>query len=310
MYFYLDSDRKPQGPYTREELSALLLEGKITLETQVAAKGDTAWAPLGSVLTQVPTQATSIGATGAPDAGTKLVPGNCPSCHTPLEVVSGTAMLPERCPHCGRLLGSPYSGFLSNVLRPLRLYAVISGRATRAEFWSFSLTSSLLQLLVYMLFIAILFVRMGDLTLEGDEVDLAKIILSLTGAMLGIAVAFLFFNLFLAFPQIALLVRRLHDTGRSGWWVFSYFVVSVFVPIVTTVLLTGLLSDGVTNAQGGWDLSAYGDQIPLAIVFLASLLQITSFVSFGMAIALLVFTFMDSQRGPNKYGASPKYPLG
>jgi uncharacterized membrane protein YhaH (DUF805 family) len=33
-------------------------------------------------------------------------------------------------------------------------------------------------------------------------------------------------------PQIALLVRRLHDTNRSGFWVFIYFV-----PLVGPIIL-------------------------------------------------------------------------
>ncbi|MET9377426.1 DUF805 domain-containing protein [Streptomyces sp. NPDC002992] len=49
-------------------------------------------------------------------------------------------------------------------------------------------------------------------------------------------------------PSLAVIVRRLHDTGRSGWW---YFI--SFVPIVGGVILfvfTVLEGEAHDNAYG------------------------------------------------------------
>jgi len=79
----------------------------------------------------------------------------------------------------------------------LKNYAVFSGRATRGEFWYFTLLN-----MIFTILLGILDVVTGSyLTGSG--------IWFLSG---GYALA-----LFL--PSIAVSIRRLHDTDRSGWWV-------------------------------------------------------------------------------------------
>ena len=92
----------------------------------------------------------------------------------------------------------------------LKKYAVFSGRARRKEYWLFYL----LFLLVY-IFFAIIDASSGTLDPETG-----------IGVLTGI--------LFLAFliPQLAVGVRRLHDTDRSGWWLLVGFI-----PLVGPILL-------------------------------------------------------------------------
>jgi len=73
-------------------------------------------------------------------------------------------------------------------------YANFSGRATRPEFWWFWL--------FYMLVFVVLAVVAG----AGSGIASIAYI-----AMAGFALASII-------PGIAVAVRRLHDTGRSGWW--------------------------------------------------------------------------------------------
>jgi len=56
------------------------------------------------------------------------------------------------------------------------------------------------------------------------------------------------YSLALLLPSIGVMVRRLHDTDRSGWW---YFI--SFVPLVgSLILLFFLVQDGtVGNNQFG-----------------------------------------------------------
>ena len=75
-------------------------------------------------------------------------------------------------------------------LEVLRKYAVFSGRARRKEYWMFWLVNFIIELLLGMLDVS-----MGTL-----------------GLLSGI------YSLFIFIPGLAVTVRRLHDTNRSGWW--------------------------------------------------------------------------------------------
>ena len=51
-YYYLDNDRQPKGPCSVEQLEELATTRAITLETMVAAEGDSTWRPVREVLPQ------------------------------------------------------------------------------------------------------------------------------------------------------------------------------------------------------------------------------------------------------------------
>ncbi len=74
-------------------------------------------------------------------------------------------------------------------LAVLKNYATFTGRARRQEYW------------MYVLFVFII-----------------SIALAIVDAVLGTAVLGLIFTLAILVPSIAVCARRLHDTGRSGWW--------------------------------------------------------------------------------------------
>jgi uncharacterized membrane protein YhaH (DUF805 family) len=94
--------------------------------------------------------------------------------------------------------GSGPQGFVASVAYCLRHYATFSGRASRAEYWWFFLLTFIVQAL-------------GLFT--GSS---AAAVLSLV-------------QLALVVPGTAVAVRRMHDTGHSGWW--------VLLPIVNLVFL-------------------------------------------------------------------------
>lgn len=69
-------------------------------------------------------------------------------------------------------------------------YAQFSGRASRREFWGFVLVNILLSILV----------------------GIVGSILRIQNALSAL------YSLALLLPSLAVGVRRLHDTNRSGWW--------------------------------------------------------------------------------------------
>ncbi|MFW1676910.1 DUF805 domain-containing protein [Pontibacter sp. JAM-7] len=93
----------------------------------------------------------------------------------------------------------------------LEKYAVFSGRARRSEYWLFCLVN----LLVFVLIASI------------DS------LLSSGGILGGM------YSLVILLPSLAVCVRRLHDTGRSGWWM----LVGLIPVLGTLVLLAFLIQD-------------------------------------------------------------------
>jgi len=94
-------------------------------------------------------------------------------------------------------------------LAVLKNYAGFEGRARRMEFWMFTLINAVI-IVVLEIIAAVL----------GDN---GGIIFYILVGLYGLAVLI---------PTIAVQVRRLHDTNRSGWW---YFI--GFVPLVGGIIL-------------------------------------------------------------------------
>jgi uncharacterized membrane protein YhaH (DUF805 family) len=97
----------------------------------------------------------------------------------------------------------------------LSKYATFAGRASRAEFWRWVVVFVLLTLITRMIDGA-LFASSIHESFYGDDArrPLTSIII-----------------LALLLPNIALAVRRLHDIGRSGWWLLL-MVIPFIGPLV------------------------------------------------------------------------------
>ncbi len=94
-------------------------------------------------------------------------------------------------------------------------YAGFQGRAQRSEFWWFALFYLLLSLVI------------GTISRTSDVL----------GGVLNLVV-----TLSLLVPTIAVQIRRLHDTDRTGWWILLGLI-----PLIGTIILI------VFYAQRGTD---------------------------------------------------------
>jgi uncharacterized membrane protein YhaH (DUF805 family) len=108
-------------------------------------------------------------------------------------------------------------GFGEAIKRAFAGWSNWSGRASRPEFWWFVLFVWLLSLIPYVPVIA---------TAGGDDGGN-------TLWLILLVVVWLAFVL----PYIAVLVRRLHDTDRSGWW---YWI--ALIPCIGVIWLIVLLA--------------------------------------------------------------------
>jgi len=159
-------------------------------------------------------------------------------------------------------------GFGEAIKTCFRKYFTFSGRARRSEYWWFYLFTLLLGFAAGIID-AILGTGTEDLGVFGATASLVTLI-----------------------PSLSAQVRRLHDVGRSGWWIGGAIIAAVMfiIVLVGTFGVTGIdeSSDNFTGAFG-----------------VAIIIFVIAF--FIYAITILVFMCQDSQQGANKYGPNPKY---
>jgi uncharacterized membrane protein YhaH (DUF805 family) len=150
---------------------------------------------------------------------------------------------------------------------PLKRYAEFSGRSRRMEYWMFALFQFVLWAILMILFFGIA----GSALLAAGMGNPSALFVVGGTAMIIVAVMCIVW-LALVIPALAVGVRRLHDTERSGWWLGGFLLLEV---------VRGFFAGG-----------ALGTVLSLAVVV--------------YAIALLVFLLLDGTQGPNKYGPDPK----
>jgi uncharacterized membrane protein YhaH (DUF805 family) len=88
-------------------------------------------------------------------------------------------------------------------LKALKQYADFNGRAHRTEFWMFVLIHFIIL-----------------------------IVLAVVDSMITGGILYMLYALALFLPYLGVGVRRLHDTGRSGWWVLV-----AFIPVIGIIIL-------------------------------------------------------------------------
>ena len=111
-------------------------------------------------------------------------------------------------------------------LKVIRNYANFNGRARRKEYWIFALLNFVFSIIAMLLD--------GALGLEKFSPDVSPLYSLFWAATLV--------------PTLAVTVRRLHDTGRSGW----YFFVAL-IPIIGGLwlfVMTVMDGDPYDNAYG------------------------------------------------------------
>jgi len=89
-------------------------------------------------------------------------------------------------------------------LKVLKNYAVFNGRARRTEYWMFFLFNAIITIILSIL----------------------QSIADINNILTGI------YGLLTILPSLAVGARRLHDSGRSGWWLLIGLI-----PFIGTIIL-------------------------------------------------------------------------
>lgn len=148
-------------------------------------------------------------------------------------------------------------------------YAEFSGRARRSEFWFFYLFTTL--------------VSFGFSVLAAFDVASGVPLFTVLGGLASLG---------LILPSLSVTIRRLHDTGRSGWHFVYWYVLPwvLFLPIV------------LFSAMGA---AFSGDGFAAALAVMSGV-GVALLLPLAGAIVMLVFLVSDSKPEENKYGPSPK----
>ncbi|KMM63189.1 membrane protein [Bacillus glycinifermentans] len=98
----------------------------------------------------------------------------------------------------------------------LKNYANFEGRARRKEYWMFHLFNGIISFLLLILSLIIVGLFIAELLGEGSYQ--AGYVVGYGGGLLAY-ILILIYQLAVFVPSLAVNVRRLHDIGKSGWWI-------------------------------------------------------------------------------------------
>ena len=156
--------------------------------------------------------------------------------------------------------------FFAAVQSGFRNYANFKGRAPRSEYWWWTLFTLIVQ---------------AATSGFGDTI----------GGLVSLGVLL---------PSIAVQVRRLHDTNRSGWWIL-WPIASLGVAIAAFIAFAVSTALDLVDPSE-WDPATAFDGMSGAVIVV---IVVSIFVALVTGIANLVFTLQRSQPSENRFGPPP-----
>jgi uncharacterized membrane protein YhaH (DUF805 family) len=118
-------------------------------------------------------------------------------------IPAATSAVPLWAPYYGAPIGEAAKRFFTK-------YATFTGRASRSEYWWWTLVSGVVSI--------VLNIIMSVAGAAGATVDAAGNTVPGPGAVVGV-ILLVIWGLAVIVPSLALVVRRLHDLNFSGWMI-------------------------------------------------------------------------------------------
>lgn len=170
-------------------------------------------------------------------------------------------------------------------LQPLVKYVDFKGRARRSEFWLWTLA----QFILFVILDGVLFsVAAGS----GGPGQMAAGFARVSPVLNLIQLALLL-------PNLAVQVRRLHDTNRTGWWMvmpIGVFFAGLILFIATNAgKFAGMFSHPSASPDAGTMMSVIGGA--MLFIWLPTMIA---------GIVIFVFNVLDGTPGMNRFGPDPK----
>lgn len=115
--------------------------------------------------------------------------------------------------------------FMTAVKHVFANFANFQGRARRSEYWWFYLFTII-----------------------------CNVVASIVDNAIGIPILSIVVLLGLIIPSLAVTIRRMHDTGRSGWWIFI-----ILIPLVGIILYIYWFVQRGTVGPNEWGADPYDE---------------------------------------------------
>jgi uncharacterized membrane protein YhaH (DUF805 family) len=178
-------------------------------------------------------------------------------------------------------------GLWESIQTCFQKYFVFSGRARRSEFWWFLLFAILMRIGLGFVDSAVFHtpdqvVANGTGFFEAFAIGYEN---TTNGVLTGI------FNLAVFIPNLAVTSRRLHDTGRSGWWQILPLVLLFVVGVIM-----GVAALSSYSAMGDSGVSLF----VTVVCVLAVLISV---------VVLIVWLASRGTKGSNFFGEDPVQSL-
>lgn len=161
----------------------------------------------------------------------------------------------------------------------IRNYANFTGRARRKEYWNFVLFAAILSILANVM----------------DRLIFGQMSIGWFAFML---------SLFLFLPQLSVSVRRLHDTGKSGYHLLGYILANIGFFILFFILLV-VICAGAGIGAVAMSESDILTCLSTNIGFLITVC-VGYFILLVWSVFFLVWFLTKGDKGENKYGPDPK----
>ncbi len=166
-------------------------------------------------------------------------------------------------------------------------YIIFSGRARRAEFWWFALFVVLGGIVAgYLDF------RLFPSMLSGPPTPGISPMSPITGHASGPIASLFVLAIFL--PYLAVGWRRLHDTGRPGWYL-----------LIPTLLMVALIAIVIVSFGGAELMGVDPQSAPLAMKFVGLLSMVLIAASLISNLVVFWWFTRPTQAGKNQYGPEP-----
>ena len=153
------------------------------------------------------------------------------------------------------VIQTPSLSFGEALQNCFKKYVTFSGRARRSEFWWFYLLNMILSAAMYAVFwwklakVAEVENQVAEVMFDEEKLEALKAQASSfdnTFAILMVVIGII--ALVLLLPGLAVAVRRLHDTGKTGFWLVGALIPIVNI-VVGIILLVYFLKDSDRGAN-------------------------------------------------------------
>jgi len=179
------------------------------------------------------------------------------------------------------------------IFQPLVKYVDFQGRARRSEFWLWVLFRIAVGMVMGTVMTSVMFTGMNF-----QNPDPSQFMTRYFSVMPLMQLV----NLGLLLPSIAVAVRRLHDTNRSGWW----YVMPIAVAIVGTILFFIFAGTQLFSAIGNGNTMTDDQGLKFFFTMMGSMFLFLFLPLLVAEIVMLVFYVTDGTPTTNRFGADPK----